>query len=425
MSSSGALPISPALSAYPIAAFGAKSDGETDDTAAIQAADTAAAAAGGGNVIYPVGKETVIGSQVTVSPGVRHCSLLPGPFDMASLAKMPLILVPNAVSSPFAFGSRNAEISDLAFYWPNQVAPTAATPTSYPAAITTPAGSAGCKMRRLSLINAYQGFSLLGGRHLVEDIFAGCFSNVWTLDNSLDVVRFKNIQASPFWNTILGLAYPQTIDTWVLANKILGQFFRADAAELESVFGFSGLVGLRMDDTALSITPKPSYGSGSRVRFDTFTNGIICKSTQSPGWQICDFSTNSSANPIVMAAGGGTAPKLRIRGGAFWGATSPANTAGGLDMDGVEGYNPQGTVTPPTMPGSGSVLANPFPTRCMVLITAPAGVTVSAVGLGPGQPATGITVAAGTTGPPFIVHSNEGIKLTYSGGTPTWVWFAY
>jgi hypothetical protein len=409
---------------YPISAFGAASDGVTDDTAAIQLADLFAAAHGGGNVIYPTGRQTVIGGQVVISPGVRHCSLLSGPFDPASLANVPVILVPNAAQSPFTFASRNAELSDLLFYYPNQIPPTSgANPTVYPATVSTPAGSALCKMRRLTLANAYQGFNLQGGRHILEDIWAGCLSNVWTLDNNFDVVHFKRIVCNPFWNPIVGLGYPQAIDTWVNANKLVGQFFRADAPIMEDIFGFGGLVGLRMDDTALAINPKPSYGSGSNIRFDTFTNGIICKSTQSPGWQIQNFSCNTSANPIIMAAGGGTAPKLRISAGAFWGTTNPANTGGGLYLDNVQNYNPQGTLTPPAVPASGGVLANPFPTTCMFLVTAPAGVTVSAIGIGPGQPATGVTVAAGTTSPPIYVGANEGIKLTYAGGNPTWAWF--
>jgi hypothetical protein len=46
------------------------------------------------------------------------------------------------------------------------------------------------------------------------------------------------------------------------------------------------------------------------------------------------------------------------------------------------------------------------------------------VGIGPAQPATGIAIAAGATAS-FVVHPNEGIKLTYTGGTPTWTWFGF
>lgn len=411
---------------FPITNYGGRADGSTDDTAAAQAADAAAAAAGGGVVTYPLGRQTVIGGQVTISPGVRHGSEIMGPFDPNSRSLAPMILVPNNSVSPFAFGSRNAELSDLLFYYPNQIAVTSAsTPTVYPATVTTPAGSAGCKMRRLTLANAYQGFNLLGGRHIVEDIAAGCLSNVWTLDNSLDVVHFRRIIANPFWNTIQGLGYPQTIDTWVNANKLVGQFYRADAPIMEDIFGFAGNVGLRMDDSSLALGILPSYGSGSNIRFDTFTNGIICKSTQSPGWQLSNFSCNTSGNPIIMAAGGGTAPKLRIMGGAFWGTTGVANTVGGCYLENIQNYNPLGILTPPGMPASGTTLANPFPTWCQIYITAPAGVTVSAVGIGPGQPATGVTVAAGTTSAGILIGANEGIKLTYSGGAPTWVWFGY
>jgi hypothetical protein len=60
----------------------------------------------------------------------------------------------------------------------------------------------------------------------------------------------------------------------------------------------------------------------------------------------------------------------------------------------------------------------------MFVTIAAGAATVSAVGIGPAQPATDIAIAAGATAS-FVVHPNEGIKLTYTGGTPTWTWFGF
>lgn len=404
---------------------GAKADGNTDDTGAIQAALLSAQAAGGGKVIVPFGRETVIAGQVNIPPNCGIGSMMPGPFDPSQVSlAAPTILVPNAQVSPFSFTGRNSFIEDILVHYPNQAAPTASTPVSYPATVTTASGSAGCKMRRATLTNAYQGFSLLGGRHLIEDIWAGCFSNVFTVDDSLDVIWVRDIQANPFWNTVAGLGYPQTIDTWVAANKVVGDIYRADGLRLRDIFGFVGNIGLRMQDSSYQgLTTLPSYGEGSNIRFDTFSTGIICKSTQGPGWQITNYSANCSTTNIQMASGGGTAPKLRIAGGSFWGSNKGVqNTAGGLHVAGVEGFNPQGNQGAPGMPASGTALGNPFASTMCVYISAGVA-TVSAVGIGPGQPATGITIASGAVAGPFILAPNEGIKLTYSGGTPTWTWF--
>jgi hypothetical protein len=193
--------------------YGAAFDGSTDDTAAWQEADAAAAAGGGGVLPLPV-TQSVIAGQVTLSPGVRIGGTQRGPFDVganpASAPIAPTFLVPNASVSPFVMASRNSAIEDVLIHYPNQVLPTASTPTAYPATFSTSAGSAGNLIRRIQMTNAYQGFSLLGGRHIIEDIWAGCFSNIFTVDNCLDVNHIRRIVANPFWNPADGLGYPRT-----------------------------------------------------------------------------------------------------------------------------------------------------------------------------------------------------------------------
>src|SRR5208282_1745110 len=85
-------------------AFGAKGDGATDDTAAIQQAITAAAAAGGGSVVFNVARYYTTGTFV-VPQGVVLCGAIEGPFDVegaspAVTAVAPTLLVTNT-SAPF------------------------------------------------------------------------------------------------------------------------------------------------------------------------------------------------------------------------------------------------------------------------------------------------------------------------------------
>ena len=64
-------------------AFGARGDGATDDTSAIQSAINAAAAAGGGSVVFNVARYFTTGSFV-VPRGVVLCGAIEGPFDITS-----------------------------------------------------------------------------------------------------------------------------------------------------------------------------------------------------------------------------------------------------------------------------------------------------------------------------------------------------
>lgn len=409
--------------ALSIKTFGAASDGSTDDTAAIQETNAALSALGGGTIIIPAdGPGTVIGGQVTLSKGVTLGSLMTGPFDVdQTFTRMvPTILVPNSISPPIVMASRDSGVQDVLFHYPNQIAPTSATPSVYPATISIPANSAGNRVQRVTMTNAYNGIQAYGGRHLLTDLWLGCYNNMITVDQSLDVIRVRRVQGSPFWDTVAGLSYPQTVDTWVAANKTALTVLRADGMVIDDFFCFVGNVGMLMDDSSVS-TPKPSYGAGSNLRFDTFTNGVQCKSTQNPGWQLVNFATNSSGAPIQMVSGGGTQPKLRVRGGSFWGADkTPDNTAGGLEIDGIENYNPVGVIGSPVVPNSGTVSSNPYPTKVLVQVFGtPSGGSVSAIGVGPGQPAIGITQGA------FILNPNEGYKLTYTGtitAASFWTW---
>ena len=64
--------------------FGAKGDGHTDDTAAIQAAINAASSGGGGSVVFRVARYYTTGTFV-LPEGVVLCGVIEGPFDVVGV----------------------------------------------------------------------------------------------------------------------------------------------------------------------------------------------------------------------------------------------------------------------------------------------------------------------------------------------------
>jgi hypothetical protein len=108
------------------------------------------------------------------------------------------------------------------------------------------------------------------------------------------------------------------------------------------------------------------------------------------------------------------------------GASSPAtqyigNDAGDLPIvrqTGIfrnnRGYNPIGSITPPSVPSTGVAYTNNFGVDCTVFVQAN-GATISSISIG--------GTATGATSGMFRVPAGQTITLAYTVATPTWTWF--
>jgi hypothetical protein len=336
-----------------VSAFGAKGDGQTDDTAAIQSAINAAASAGGGSVVFSVARYFTTGSFV-VPAGVVLCGSIEGPFDVSGVNPAVTTIAPTLLvtitSSPFiTLQGLGAGVTDLLFHYPNQVGVSASAPNVYPYTIV--AASPGTKVVRSLVTNAYNFLDIESGRVLAQDLFIGAFNIGVNIDHAHDHVTLRNLLNQVYWD-VQSNTFPNPIDTWVLNHGIALVVNRADSLEIHDFNVFSRFAGILLTDSPdTTQNPRCGFGTGSDIDLDGMEYGIIVTASSSPGYAFTNLVVGGGAPPAVgqaavqLRAGGSLPPDVLINGGGVVGGTPftlgpfPAPAAGHLTVVNILGYN--------------------------------------------------------------------------------------
>jgi hypothetical protein len=233
--------------------FGAKGDGHTDDTAAIQRAINAASSAGGGSVVFGVARYFTTGTFI-VPQGVVLCGSVEGPFDVAGVNPAlttiaPTILITNTSSTPFiTLQGVGAGVTDLLFHYPNQVPSSASIPTPY--SYTIQVIASGTKVARCTVTNAYNFLDIEWSRVFAEDLFIGAFNTGIHIDHGYDRVSIRNILNQVFWDVLEGATYPRPIDTWVLNHGTALVVMRMDSFEMNDFIVGTRNIGILLTDSS-------------------------------------------------------------------------------------------------------------------------------------------------------------------------------
>ena len=303
--------------------FGAKGDGHTDDSAAIQSAINAASAAGGGSVVFSVARYFTT-ARFLVPQGVVLCGAIEGPFDVAGVnpaatAVAPTLLITNSGGPFLTLQGFGAGATDLLFHYPQQVATTAAAPVVYPYTILVAAPST--KVARSTVTNAYNFLDIERGRTIAQDLFIGAFNTGINLDHTEDRVSLRRLVHSVFWDILENVPVPSPIDAWVLNHGTALVVGRMDSVEINDFFVFSRFTGMLLTDSPdTSQNPPCGYGAGSDIDLDTVQYGIVVTASNTPGYKFTNVDIGAAPGlgqaAVQVRAGGSMPPKIAINGGS-------------------------------------------------------------------------------------------------------------
>jgi hypothetical protein len=341
--SSNSINVGATVGAFPVEWFGAKGDGVTDDSAAIQSAIDAAVAAGGGSVVFKVARYFTTANFV-VPAGVVLCGAVEGPFDVAGVNPSvttiaPTLLVTNT-SSPFVtLQGVGAGIADLLFHYPNQVGTSAAVPKVYPYTILVTSGG-GAKVVRSTVTNAYNFLDIEDGRNMAQNLNIGAFNIGVNIDHTFDFVVLHNLHNGVFWDEVESASYPTVIDTWVLNHGTALVVNQMDALVMKDFFVFSRFAGISLTYSPDTSGPgiRTVWGTGSDIDLESVQYGIVADATNSPGVELTNVQMTAAPGlgqaAVQLKAGGTNPPDVLINGGSVRGSWAlgafPTPQAGNL-----------------------------------------------------------------------------------------------
>jgi hypothetical protein len=322
---------------YSVMDFGAKADGQTDDTAAFQKALDTAGSAGGGQVYAPRGTYffaghlsvpsavTLLGvwESVPAHTGIRDAGF-PKPSDDGTT----FLVTENRGKedgAPFITLNHNGTLKGVVLYYPEQKVDE--EPAAYPWAIAmrgkNPAVIA------VELLNPYNGIDASKNeRHLIRDVQGQPLRRGIYVDAIYDIGRIENVHFNPWWSL------KPRLFQWQQANGEAFIIGRSDWQYVYNTFCFGYNIGYKFIQTSAGLCNGNFLGIGAD---DCFT-AVVVENCAPMALLISngEFVSFHGPDPTMVRVDATNSGSVRFVNCAFWG---PCNQIAKIDGIGTVGFS--------------------------------------------------------------------------------------
>ncbi len=300
--------------------FGARGDGQTDDTAAFQKALDTAAREGLGTVFAPRGNYLFAGrlnvpnavalrgvwESVPAHNGIRDAGL-PKPTDDGTT-----FLVTGGAGSEegpaFLTLNVNSTLKGVVIYYPEQKPDD--VPVPYPYAIAMRGKNPA--VLAVELLNPYNGIDTTGSeRHLIRDVHGQPLRRGIYVDQIYDIGRIENVHFNPWWSM------KPKLFQWQMAHGEAFLFGRTDWQYVFNTFCFGYKAGYRFIKTKAGVTNGNFLGIGA----DDCQTALVVDECAPYGLLITngEFVSFHGPDPTMIDVKASNTGSVRFVNCAFWG----------------------------------------------------------------------------------------------------------
>jgi hypothetical protein len=322
---------------FMVQSFGARGDGQSDDTPAFQSALDAAAKAGGGVVCAPRGNYFFAG-HLLVPPAVAlkgvwesvpsHVGLrnpgAPRPTDDGTT-----LLATESQGKedgpPFITLNHNSTLKGVVIYYPEQKVDQ--EPSPYPWSVAMRGKNPA--LIAVELLNPYNGVDARHNeRHLIRDVHGQPLRRGVLVDDIYDIGRIENVHFNPWWSV-----KPKLLQ-W---QQSIGEAFifgRSDWQYVFNTFCFGYSVGYKFVESKAGVCNGNFLGIGAD---DCFT-AVVVENCAPFGLLISngEFVSFHGPDPTMVRVDPTNRGSVRFVNCAFWG---PCNQIAAISGHGTVGFS--------------------------------------------------------------------------------------